>query len=445
MTRTSASASLLFQVAGPDASSGQSVDSIELIPKRKRFVLTPTPTCEHRTLLDRPVSQLSIAQRDWKRARTTTTTTTALTTQIQQQSQGHEMMTKVMTTFKPRYLQVPDRVFRTMLSNAIHGGDKIVQCLDTADKLHFVRRMTEMTNDFYFKGLQRQLWQEYYTLSSTNTTAWQVKTTKQYAQQHRTCRMYRPSQSYIDERRHTIERQLRQVDNELQEYLKQVEQTVTHWQPTVDTTALAHVINESVQKNQQRLKEEFQHRIAMLKLDWNDHQSITNFYALKPDEHVVQLAKQIWQSTDDALKMKDQLEILRQRIFLKRLPPKTDHAVNQLLDDETISLANPFLEKDQRVSFATRCSKAIIQCKFNLMLVQIDEMEKVIQCHHSKVTSFQEQLRMMKATVGLPLPMNAWIDAIEQRRQTMTDRLFRLRQQKLKSFFDQAPTMDNSN
>jgi sugar-specific transcriptional regulator TrmB len=250
--------------------------------------------------------------------------------------------------------------------------------------------------------------------------------------------MYRPTKSYIDGRRTTIERQLQELHNELRTYLTQLEQNVRQWQPMIDSDALSNAINECVKKSQQRLKDEFQHRIAMLKLDCNDHQSIAHFYSLKPNEEVVQLAKQIWHSADDELKMKDQLEILRQRIFLERLPPKTDRTVNQLLDDETISLANPFLEKDQRVSFATRCSKTIIQCKFNLMLVQIE-------CHHSKVASFQEQLRILKTRAGLSLPMNSWIDAIEQRRQAMTDRLFRLRQHKWKSFFDQAPTMDNSN
>ena len=349
-----------------------------------------------------------------------------------------------MITFKPRYLKVPDRAFRKMLSHAIQDGDKLVQCLDTVEKLHFVRHMTEITNNFYFKGLQRQLWQEYHSLSLTDPTSWQVKITKHYAQRHHTCRMYRPTQSYIDERRKTIEHQLRQVGNELQSSLTKLEQNVTQWRPTIDSIVLSHAINECVQKSQQRLRDEFQHRITMLNLDWNDHKAISHFYALKPNEQVVQLAKQIWQSTHDELKMKDQLEILRQRIFLKRLPPKTDHAVNQLLDDETISLANPFMEKDQRASFATRCSKAIIQCKFDLMLVQIDEMEKVMQCHHSKVITFQEQLYMLKTHVGSSLHMDAWINAIEERRQTMIDRLFRLRHQKLKTFFDQAPTMDNS-
>ena len=412
---------LFVQVALPDASSGQSVDSIEMTPKRKRFLLTPTPTQENKSILDKPLSQLSIAQRDPKRTRTTTAPNQ------ERQSQVHDVAANLMTTLKPRYLKVSDRVFRMMLSHAIQDGNKLIQCLDTNEKLHFVRRLTEITNDFYFKGFQRQLWQEYHSLSSTNTTSWEVKVTKKYAQRHHACRMYRPTKSYIDARRKTIERQLQQFHSELRTYLTQLEQHVRQWQPTIDANVLSQAIDECVKNSQQRLKDEFQHRIAMIKLDWNDHESISQFYALKPNEQVVQLAKQIWHSTDDALKMKDQLEILRQRIFLKRLPPKTDHAVNQLLDDETISLTNPFLEKDQRVSFATRCSKTIIQCKFSLMLVQIDEMEKVIQCHHSKVTGFQEQLRMMKATLGPSLPMNAWIDAIEQRRQTMTDRLFRLR------------------
>ena len=112
----------------------------------------------------------------------------------------------------------------------------------------------------------------------------------------------------------------------------QPQQNVTQWRQMIDSTALTHVINECMKKSQ--------HRIAMLKLDWNDQ--------------VIQLAKQIWQSTDGALEMKDQLEILR-------LPPKTDYAVNQLLDDQIISLPNAFMEKDQLATFATRCSNVTIR------------------------------------------------------------------------------------
>ncbi|CAF4452289.1 unnamed protein product, partial [Adineta steineri] len=54
---------------------------------------------------------------------------------------------------------------------------------------------------------------------------------------------------------------------------------------------------------------------------------------LKPNEEQIKLAKQIWQTTADELRTREQLEILQQRISLKRLPPKTDKIINQLLDD----------------------------------------------------------------------------------------------------------------
>ena len=408
-----------------------------MTPKRKRFVLTPTPTTETTSIIDKPLSQLSISQGDPKKKRATSPIIPILISQ-----HSNEPSTSYMESFKPRYLKVPDRIFQQMLSSAIENGAKVVQCLDTTEKLHFVRRMTEVTNDFYFKSLQRQLWQEYHNLSSKDDN-WEFKMTKQYAHQHHTCRMYRPRKSYIEERRKTIEHQVQQLGSQLNEYLLKLQQNASQWQPSIDCELLSHAINECVKNSQQRLKDEYNHRIEMLKLDWNDHLLITKFYALKPFEQVIQLARKIWQETDNELKMKDQLEILRQRIYLKRLPPKTDRMVNQLLDDQKISLSNPFLERDQRASFVTRCSKTIIQCKFNLMLVQIDEFETVIRHHHSKLTTFQQELSDLKKDKP-SLYMYSLIDAIEERRQAMITRLFRLRQHKLKTFFDEAPTMDNN-
>ncbi|CAF1393048.1 unnamed protein product [Didymodactylos carnosus] len=109
----------------------------------------------------------------------------------------------MMTTdkFKPSYLKVPDRIFKQMLANSVeNGSSQISQCLNTNEKLHFIRRIAEITNLLYFKGLQQQLWQEYDTISSKDTgddNQWQSKTTKQYANQHNTCRTHKPKQSSI--------------------------------------------------------------------------------------------------------------------------------------------------------------------------------------------------------------------------------------------------------
>ena len=406
-------------------------------PKRKRFLLTPTPTTESMSILDQPLSKLTISQGDPKKQRATSPITPILTP-----SQVIETFTNDMEDFKPRYLRVTDRIFRQILSDAIENGEKVVQCLDTTEKLHFVRHMTELTNNFYFSNLQRQLWREYHNISSKDDD-WDSKITAHYAHQHRTCRMHRPRKSQINDHRTTIEDRMKQLGEELTRQLTQLQANAEQWQPKIDCQNLSHAINECVKNNQQRLSDDFNHRKEMIELDWNDHFAIKKFYALIPDEQVVHVAKKIWQTTDDELKMKDQLEILRQRIHLKRLPPKTDQMVNQLLDDQSESLSNPFLDKDQRASFVTRCSKAVIQCKFNLMVVQVDEYETAIRGHHAKLISLQEELSELKKQKP-SVNMDALIDAIEERRQAMISRLYRLRQYKLKTFFDQAPTMDNN-
>jgi len=414
------------------------------------MLLTPTPTSETTTILDKPLSQLSISPRKPKKTKKTITTppppaataTAITTTATIISNQENEPSTSCLEKFIPRYLKVPDRIFKQMLSNSIENGYLISRCLDGPEKLQFVRQITEMTNNLYFKDFQRQLWQEYYNLSSKDKN-WVLKITKQYAHQHHTCRMYRPQKSFIEERQSTITHQIKRIGDELREHLIKLQQNITQWRPSINFDLLSHAINECVKNSQQRLKDEFNYKKEMLTLDWIDHQSLTEFYQLKPDEEVIQFAKTLWQAAADELKMKEQLEILRQRISLKRLPTKTDQMVNQLLDDHEITLSNPFIEKDQRANFTSRCSKTIIQCKFNLMVIQLDEFETIIRRHHSTLTSLQEKLSKLNKEKPR-LYTNLLIDAIEQRRQAMMQRFIRLRQHKLKTFFDEAPTMDDN-
>ena len=110
---------------------------------------------------------------------------------------------------------------------------KVVQCLNTPEKLYLVRQITEITNNSYFKCLYRQLWEKYYNISSKDTN-WQSKITKSYAHQHDLCRMYKPQKSFIEQRRQTIQHQIEQLGKELQGYLIKLRQDMTQWQPFID-------------------------------------------------------------------------------------------------------------------------------------------------------------------------------------------------------------------
>jgi hypothetical protein len=166
------------------------------------------------------------------------------------------------------------------------------------------------------------------------------------------------------------------------------------------------------------------------------------FYKLKPNDEQIQLAKKIWQATADELRTKEQLEILRQRILLKRLPAKTDEMINQLLDDNQKTLSNSVLDQKQCASFASRCSKTILECKFNLMIEQTDEFETIIRRHNLTLTNLQDKLSKLnkeKSSIYTIL----LLDTIEERRQVMIQRFIQIRQHKLKTFFDEAPTVDD--
>ena len=90
-----------------------------------------------------------------------------------------------------------------------------------------------------------------------------------------------------------IEHQMEELGNQLDQHLMKLQEDVAQWQPSIDCQALSNAINECVKNNQQRLRDEFNHRIEMLKRDWHDHFLIAKVYALKPDGQVIQLEKQI--------------------------------------------------------------------------------------------------------------------------------------------------------
>ncbi|CAF3937208.1 unnamed protein product [Adineta steineri] len=422
-----------------NSSSNSSIDSIEMTPKRKRFLLTPTPTVETRTILDKPLNQLSISLRKKKKKKKKKTATR----NVRLNNNNDDLSMNSSENYKPSYLKVSDRIFKQLLSNSIDNGHETISCLYTNEKLHFVRQMTEITNNLYFKELQRQLWLEYYNISIKDDN-WTSKITNGYAHQHNTCRMYRPKKSLIEQRRTKIACQTQEIQNELQTYSLKLQEYSKQWQPSIDIAVLSNAINECVTSGQRRLKDEFNYKKEMLTCNSKDHQLIAKFYELKPNEEQIHLAKQIWQTTADELRTREQLEILRQRISLKRLPPKTDEIINQLLDDNHKTLLNPALNENQRASFASRCSKTIIQCKFNLMIVQIDEFETMIRQNHTTLTSLQDKFSKLNREQP-QLYTSLLMDAIEERRQTMINRFIRMRQHQLKTFFDEAPAVDNSN
>ncbi|CAF3146869.1 unnamed protein product [Rotaria sp. Silwood2] len=231
--------------------------------KRKR-----QETNKDDTQVGRSFSQLSISEINPKKSKSTTANNPANSDmsnvvtdaneklqqqQPKKQEQDKELLsTKPVKQFKPSYLKVCDKIFKQMLSNAIENGNEIVQCLNSDEKLQFVRQMTETTNNLYYFDLQRQLWREYFDLGMKESQ-WAPQVSKSFAKQHHTCRTYGFRKHIIEQRLQTIARQFQRTINELQQYITQLEHNAEQWQPYIHPATLSNAINACVQSAQQRL------------------------------------------------------------------------------------------------------------------------------------------------------------------------------------------------
>ena len=143
------------------------------------------------------------------------------------------------------------------------------------------------------------------------------------------------------------------------------------------------------------------------------------------------MAKLIWQTTSDELKTKEFKEILRKRISLQRLPSGIDKIINRSIDPVQLLLSNPVINKDQRASIISACSKTITQYKFDLMSINLNAIENIERGYQQTLFSVQDKLSQC---------CNESIkQAIENRQQAMRQRHEIYLKHKLNTFFDEAP------
>ncbi|CAF4519524.1 unnamed protein product [Rotaria sp. Silwood2] len=173
----------------------------------------------------------------------------------------------------------------------------------------------------------------------------------------------------------------------------------------------------------------------MLALDSNNRILITKFYNLKLTDEQIQLAKQIWQTIANILNATAQEEILRKRIFLRRLPSAYDKMINQSMDFVEPMLSNKVLDKDRHASLISNYSKTITQYKFDLMTLNLDTIENVTRGHQQVLMHLQNKLPQCCSEI--------LIQAIENRRQAMEKRHDLYLKHKLHTFFDEAPATLN--
>jgi len=147
----------------------------------------------------------------------------------------------------------------------------------------------------------------------------------------------------------------------------------------------------------------------------------------------------IWQATIEKQRSEEQMAILKQRIYTKRLPPSfnlLDHSIDhieQLLSQQSI------LNKNKCITLLDERSKMIAKYKLDLMTLTIRTIKELIQSHTNIIVNEKKKLiDTVQGQIPLPKSLNTILNAIAARQSIIIKRTEIIIQQK-RSFFDDAP------
>ncbi|CAF3207688.1 unnamed protein product, partial [Rotaria sp. Silwood2] len=184
---------------------------------------------------------------------------------------------------------------------------------------------------------------------------------------------YGRSKTLIVQRLQTIQRQLQQASQALQDFGNQpLPQCLSEMNPLLDFTTLSAMVTAVVRKGQHKLKQQFEYNKKMLKLDPTDHLFLKNVYDFKPNKQQIRSIRNIWKAIQSKKQMEEQIEILKHRIHSNCLPPTfnlLDYSldrIEKMLSGSKQSSSNDNDNKQQTILAARRLKK-IGRLKYDML------------------------------------------------------------------------------
>ncbi len=215
-------------------------------------------------------SHITIAQPSTKRQRSTTVDNMADLQNIEESKLNNI----------PKYLQMPDTVFKKMLTTSLEGMESIVQTLDTKEKIQHIRIYTQLVNNIFYLKLKQEFFKDYYQIVMSEGI-WSLQMPKQIVNENNLRRIQFMTQDKLVTHQNALIVKLKQAEEELDRH-KQV--AVDR---SIDIKRFSTVIPAFVRKGQRNLTHDFQRKKLLLQLDVNEHSLVQKFYELKPSEDQV--------------------------------------------------------------------------------------------------------------------------------------------------------------
>ncbi|CAF4631110.1 unnamed protein product [Rotaria sp. Silwood2] len=213
------------------------------------------------------------------------------------------------------------------------------------------------------------------------------------------------------------------------------------------------MVTALVRKGQHKLTQQFEHNKKMLILESTDHRLVKNVHDLKPNKQQIRSIRNIWKAIYNKKQMEEQIDILKHRIHSNCLPPAfnlLDYSLDKIDKKLTRFKQSSINDNDnkQQTILAARRLKKIGRFKYDLLELSIAAGEqkvryydKIAKKEKKKLITISDKLKKNNTNSDM---FKQLIEAIEARQQHMVVRADYITQQKLKSFFDEAPASQDA-
>ncbi|CAF4444022.1 unnamed protein product [Rotaria sp. Silwood2] len=414
--------------------------------KRKRRDRSSQPPS---TTIHESISQLTISPPSPKKQKMTNNEMKQATTNgTSKKKSNKEDNVNNNSSYVPDYLKVSNRIFKQMLISSLDDAKDIVKRLNSKDKINYIRQYTCLIHRLFYVQLQESQWKYYYDIGMQENI-WSGRVSKKWAAMNSMNYTYGRSKTLILQRLKTIQRQLQQASQALQNFGNQpLPACISDMNPPLDFTKLNGIVTAVVRKGQHKLTQQFEHNKKMLILDSTDHRLVQEVYDLKPSQQQIRCIRNIWKAIENKKQMEEQIQILKHRIHSNCLPPAfnlLDYSLDRI--DKILSRSKQDYihnnDSKQQTILNARRLKKVGRFKYDMLELSIAAGEekiryydKLVKKEKTKLINVTNKLKNDDSTSDI---FKQVMVSMEAREKHMIERADYISQQRLKSFFDEAP------
>lgn len=339
------------------------------------------------------------------------------------------------TTSLHYYLHASNKKFKEILKAAFVGGKDILQWCKSKENLKYLREHTRLLDRVYYLKLEQDLWQNYIQYGETYS-CWTLPLSKTIIEQNQLTSDYHQSKTSMEKYQLKIEQQLKEAE----QYVHQHTSLLKHHQHkdstiNIDEQRLWAAALGVVRRGQHKLRQSYEHRKIIFKLCAKDNHLVRSCYNCQPTEDEIISMQIIWQATINESKSQEEVDILKQHIYIKRLPKSFDY-LDQSFSKVNKKLARPVYNDNIRTSLLTNHQKIIAQNKCDLMRLYISMAEAAVQGYYQYGENEKQNLiNRMKQNPRRKSFVEQLIKAIEDRQKYIRNHIQYLTRRRIHFFY----------